>query len=335
MLPKKKEHPKEKTSLHPRNKHRQRYDFPMLIQSCPELSPFIRLNEFKDASIDFANPDAVIMLNKALLKHYYNIQYWQIPSGYLCPPIPGRADYIHYLADLLAVSNKGIIPRGDQIKCLDIGVGANCIYPIIGRAENGWQFIGSDIDVKAISAAAAIVEKNNSLKEKITLRLQKNTNNIFNGILQADDYFDLTICNPPFHASLEEAQSGTLRKLSNLKHKKITKPILNFGGKSNELWCAGGEERFIQKMILESKDFATSCFWFTSLVAKSDHLKSIYATLEKVNAVEVKTIAMAQGNKVSRFVAWTFLNREQQQKWVREKWKIEAGSQRMEVRSSR
>lgn len=322
MLSKKKGYPKEKTLLHPRNKHRQRYDFRLLIQSCPELSPFVGFNKFKDASIDFGNPDAVMILNKALLKHYYNIQYWQIPSGYLCPPIPGRADYIHYAADLLALSNKGIIPKGDQIKCLDIGIGANCIYPIIGHAEYGWHFTGSDIDLKAIKAAAAIVEKNTSLKEKIALRLQKNTSNIFSGILQADDYFDLTICNPPFHSSLEEAQAGTLRKLSNLKHKKITKPLLNFGGKSNELWCTGGEERFIQKMIVESKDFATSCFWFTSLVAKSDHLKTIYAALEKVQAFEIKTITMAQGNKVSRFVAWTFLNKMDQQKWVENKWRF-------------
>lgn len=323
MLPKKKEHPKEKNSLHPRNKHRQRYDFPMLIKSCPELSPFVRLNEFKDESIDFANPDAVMMLNKALLKHYYNISYWQIPPGYLCPPIPGRADYIHYVADLLAASNKGIIPKTNQIKCLDIGVGANCIYPIIGHAEYGWQFTGSDVEPEAIKAAAAIVEKNTSLKGKIELRLQKNASDIFKGIFQPDDYFDVTICNPPFHASLKEAQAGTLRKLSNLNHKKITKSILNFGGKNKELWYEGGEENFIQKMIIQSKVFANSCFWFTSLVAKSDHLKTIYTALEKVQAVEVKTITMAQGNKISRFVAWTFLNRQQQQQWVGERWRIE------------
>ncbi|GCC51441.1 23S rRNA (adenine(1618)-N(6))-methyltransferase RlmF [Chryseotalea sanaruensis] len=324
MQAKKKEHPKEKKSLHPRNKHRQRYDFPMLIKSCPELSVFVRLNEFKDDSIDFADPQAVMMLNKALLKHYYNIKYWQIPSGYLCPPIPGRADYIHYLADLLAASNKGIIPMGNQIKCLDIGVGANCIYPIIGNTEYGWHFTGSDVDPEAIKAATAIVEKNVSLQGKVELRLQKNASDIFKGILQPDDYFDVTICNPPFHSSLEEAQAGTLRKLSNLNHKKVSKPTLNFGGKSNELWCAGGEERFIQKMILESKNFAISCFWFTSLVAKSDHLKTIYAALEKVQAVEVKTITMAQGNKISRFVAWTFLDRKQQLKWVKGRWSIQA-----------
>lgn len=326
MLPKKKEHPKEKISLHPRNKHRQRYDFQKLIKSCPALSPFVRLNEFQDESIDFANADAVMMLNKALLKHYYNIQYWQIPPGYLCPPIPGRADYIHYVADLFAASNKGIIPKGNQIKCLDIGVGANCIYPIIGSTEYGWHFTGSDVEPEAIKAAATIVEKNLTLKTKIELRLQQNASDIFNGILQADDFFDVTICNPPFHASFEEAQAGTLRKLSNLNHKKITKTTLNFGGKNKELWYDGGEENFIRKMIIQSKNFTASCFWFTTLVAKSDHLKAIYIALEKVQAIEVKTITMSQGNKLSRFVAWTFLNHDQQQKWVKEKWSVQIKS---------
>jgi 23S rRNA (adenine1618-N6)-methyltransferase len=46
------------------------------------------------------------------------------------PPIPGRADYIHYIADLLATTNSGI-PKETEYKDWDIGVGANCIYPII------------------------------------------------------------------------------------------------------------------------------------------------------------------------------------------------------------
>lgn len=320
MQQKKKERPPEKTSLHPRNKHRQRYDFPNLIKSCPELSVFVRLNEFKDESIDFSNPEAVMMLNKALLKHHYNINYWQIPPGYLCPPIPGRADYIHYIADLLAGNDNQRIPTGNHINCLDIGIGANCIYPIIGHATYGWSFTGSDIEPAAIKAAAAIVEKNSALKDAITLRLQSHQGHIFKGIIQAEERFDVTICNPPFHASFEEARAGTLRKLSNLNHKKITKATLNFGGKNKELWCEGGEEQFIRHMIKESKAFATSCFWFTTLVAKSDHLKNIYTALEKTQALEVKTVNMTQGNKISRFVAWTFLNKEQQVAWVKERW---------------
>jgi len=320
MLPKKKEHPKEKSGFHPRNKHRERYDFKALVGSCPELTSFVRLNEYNDESIDFSNAEAVMMLNKALLKHHYGINHWAIPPGYLCPPIPGRADYIHHIADLLSNSNKNIIPRGNQIKCLDIGVGANCIYPIIGSKEYDWSFAGSDIEPAAIQSASKIINANTSLKGKIELRLQSNSKDIFRGIIHKDERFDLTICNPPFHSSMEDAQSGTLRKLSNLNRKRITKPTLNFGGKNKELWCEGGEEKFVQNMIAQSKLFATSVFWFSTLISKSANLESVYSALKKADALEVKTIPMHQGNKTSRVVAWTFLTKDQQEKWINTRW---------------
>ncbi|WP_210465957.1 23S rRNA (adenine(1618)-N(6))-methyltransferase RlmF [Rufibacter roseolus] len=323
MLPKKKEHPKEKAGLHPRNKHRERYDFKKLIASCPELRPFVRVNDFKDESIDFFNPEAVKTLNKALLKHFYGISYWDIPKNYLCPPIPGRADYIHHIADLLASLNpKGNkVPKGNRIKCLDIGVGANCVYPIIGHQEYGWAFVGADIDPVSIQSANQIIEKNPSLQGGIECRLQSNPKDIFRGIIQPDERFDLTLCNPPFHASAADAQAGTVRKLRNLKQQKAVKPTLNFGGQKNELWCEGGEERFIGDMIRQSRQFAQSCLWFTTLVSKSANLKGAYKALRQAQAVDVKTITMSQGNKTSRLVAWTFLSPDQQKAWAITRWK--------------
>lgn len=320
MLQKKKEHPKEKTRLHQRNKHRERYDFKLLTEHCPELAQFVTLNIYDDESIDFSNPEAVLMLNKALLKSYYNIDNWEIPQGYLCPPIPGRADYIHHIADLLCGNNYGKIPTGNKIKCLDIGVGANCVYPIIGNCEYGWSFIGSDIDPIAIASANQIIEQNPSLKEQIDIRVQPQPNDIFFGIIRKDEFIDLSICNPPFHASLADAQSGTLRKLSNLNAKKVTEPVLNFGGQNTELWCKGGEEKFVRDMIRQSRLFSDTCFWFSTLISKQSHLKSVYEALDNAEAIEVRTIPMGQGNKSSRVVAWTFLSKEQQKEWVNTKW---------------
>ncbi len=319
MLQEKKQHPKEKLGLHPRNKHRARYHFQELISVCPALAPFVRLNNYDDESIDFSNPEAVMQLNKALLKKYYGIEHWNIPEGYLCPPIPGRADYIHHIADLLGGCNHGVVPTGSRIKCLDVGVGANCIYPIIGSKEYDWAFVGSDIEPLALQSAAKIIKTNTGLKGKVELRLQANAKDIFRGVVHTDEYFDLTICNPPFHTSLEEAQAGTLRKLSNLNRQRITKPALNFGGKNKELWCEGGEEKFVEKMISQSK-LLTSVFWFSTLISKSPHLKNVYAALEKAGVNEVKTIPMSQGNKTTRLVAWTYLTQDQQKKWVTTRW---------------
>jgi 23S rRNA (adenine1618-N6)-methyltransferase len=319
-MEKKKEHPKEKILLHPRNKHRQRYDFNKLIQTFPELGPYVQVNAYQEESIDFFDPQAVKMLNTALLKLHYSIDYWDIPAGYLCPPIPGRADYVHYLADLLAGKNNGVVPIGPGLKCLDIGVGANCVYPIIGHQEYGWSFTGTDIDPVALESASRIVHLNSPLRNMVELRVQNNSRHIYEGIINEGDLFDLTLCNPPFFASKEESQSASLRKLSHLKRKKITQPSLNFGGQNSELWCDGGEGKFVTEMIRQSKVFSSSCFWFSTLISQKAHLQSAYRVLQKVKALESKTISMAQGNKVSRMLAWTFLNVEQQNMWIHTRW---------------
>ena len=316
----KKEHPKEKSRLHPRNKHRERYDFKLLKAACPELAEFVVINQFGDETVDFFNPDAVKLLNKALLKAHYNVNDWSIPSGYLCPPIPGRADYIHHIADFLRSKNFGKIPQGQKIKVLDIGVGANCIYPIIGATEYDWHFVGSDIDAVAIENATEILNQNPPLKENIELRFQESEKTIFKGIIAFDEKFDVSICNPPFHTSAQEAQSGTARKLKNLQAENKREIVLNFGGRSNELWCDGGELAFIKRMIIQSKKYANSCFWFTTLVSKESNLRNIYRELEDANAYEVATLPMGQGNKTSRVVAWTFLNAQEQIAWKKARW---------------
>lgn len=309
-----------KARLHPRNRNRERYDLKALIISNPELKAFVKPNKYGDDSVDFSNPAAVKLLNKALLNHYYGIKHWEFPEGNLCPPIPGRADYLHYMADLLGSSNFGNIPKGSKVIGYDIGVGANCIYPIIGVVEYGWDFIGSDIDAKSVKSAQNIVDSNPALKGKITCRLQENTKDFFYGIIGKEDKIDFSICNPPFHASAEEAQQGTARKVKNLTGKEAKNPALNFAGISNELICDGGEYKFVNNMIRESKKFSTNCFWFSSLVSKQSNLKSINQSLDKFEAVEVKTIPIGTGNKSARIVAWTFLTKEEQKEWRETRW---------------
>ncbi len=290
--------------MHPRNKHQGRYDLIQLQLENPSLSRFVKLNPNDELTIDFSDPIAVKALNKTLLKSYYQIKEWDIPAQFLCPPIPGRADYIHYLADLL-------ISNDNKIKGLDIGVGANMIYPLIGIREYDWQFVGVDIDQTALKNAQKILDTN-TLSESVSLRLQSDRNNIFKGIIKEDDYFDFTMCNPPFHASLEDAKAGSQRKLNNLAKKanqpltKSKNPKLNFGGQAAELYCDGGEIKFIKRMIEESVEFKNHCRWFTTLVSKASHLPSIYNALKNINAREIRTVEMAQGQKHSRFVAWSF-----------------------------
>jgi len=311
---------KEKVRLHIRNKNREKYDLGALSTSTPDLKHFIIPNKFGVESIDFSDPIAVKSLNKAILHYYYGIKYWEFPDGNLCPPIPGRADYLHYIADLLAKSNFGNIPKGNKVTCLDIGLGASCIYPIIGVTEYDWSFVGSDIDSKSIASAQNIIDSNLQLKDKIECRLQENPNGILNGIIRPQDTFDAVICNPPFHSSVEEAQKGSRRKIKNLSGKKMKTPTLNFSGVGNELISEGGEYAFIHALIKESESFSTNCHWFSTLVSKESNVKGIQQSLEKMKAKQIKIIPMGTGNKSSRIVAWTFFSVEEQNNWRETRW---------------
>ena len=303
--------------LHLRNRHQGHYDFARLVLAEPHLSAFLAMNEHGEQAIDFADPHAVKALNRALLKDWYGIVGWNIPENSLCPPVPGRADYLHYLADLLAGSNQARVPKKKSVQVLDIGTGTSCIYPLLGVSEYQWQFVASDINATSLAHAQMILDANPRLAQQIQLRLQTSPNAIFKNIVHDDEWFDLSMCNPPFHTSLAEAREGTQRKWQNLGKENTH---LNFGGQDAELWCAGGELAFIQRMIKESTAISTRCFWFTTLVSKSTSLPGIYTALKQAKVIDHKTIAMSQGNKQSRLVAWTFLNPVQQAAWRKLRW---------------
>ncbi|MDR7341720.1 23S rRNA (adenine1618-N6)-methyltransferase [Pantoea alhagi] len=294
--------PATKNQLHPRNRHRERYDFPALCAAHPPLHSFIITTPRGDSSIDFAEPQAVKTLNQALLKYFYQIEGWDIPDGFLCPPVPGRADYLHWLADLLARDNGEQVPR--DINVLDIGCGANCIYPLIGCREYGWRFTGSEVNEQAMKAAGAILEANPTLRRAIRLRRQPNSDRMFQGIIHKNEFYHAVVCNPPFHASSEQAAEGSARKVRNLGLAKDAP--LNFGGQQAELWCEGGEKAFIGQMISESVSYARQVVWFTSLVSRREHLPALRQALTDAGALEVRIVDMAQGQKQSRFIAWTF-----------------------------
>ena len=304
----------EKSSLHPRNLHRNSYDFEALISVLPELKHYVFKNDYDTLTINFNIPKAVRLLNKALLLKYYNVKDWYIPDENLCPPIPGRADYVHYLADLLAEEN-GNIPTGTSVKGLDVGTGANLVYPLIANHSYGWEILGTDINQGSLENAQKILESNPDLKENIQLKLQPDSNLIFKNIILSKDRFTFSMCNPPFHESEEDAMLGNRRKNNNLRKSKTQKTNLNFSGQQSELWCEGGEITFIKKMINESVQFSSQVLWFTSLVSKKDNLHQLTTLLKNLNVPEFKIIDMAQGQKISRILAWTFIPKENRKDW--------------------
>lgn len=292
-------------NLHINNIHRNGYNFEKLCADNKTLIPFVFENKYLTKTIDFANPKAVKALNAALLKTYYNIKNWEFPEENLCPPIPGRVDYMHHLNDLL---NKNGITN--NVRILDIGIGATCIYPILGHSLFKWTFLGSDIDATSLENSHAIVS-NNNLNEAISLYHQKDENTILNQALFKSP-FSASICNPPFYASQYEAVEANTRKLKGLG---IDKTARNFGGRQNELWYKGGEKAFLHNYLYQSSLFKKECFWYTSLVSKKENVQSMESSLKKLGATEVNVIPMLQGNKITRIVAWTFLSNEERTNW--------------------
>ena len=283
---------KEK-NLHPKNKFNKGYNFEELIKINPKLEPFVSTNQFDVVTIDFSNPEAVKELNKGLLFSYDKVSIWNFPKENLCPPIPGRLDYIHYLNDL--------ITSEENVKVLDIGTGATCIYPLLGVAEYNWTFVATDIDFASLDTAQDIIDDNN-LGGQIKLRRQEDENNILKGILKNEDSFSVVMCNPPFYKSAEEAQGANKRKNRNLGNNTVR----NFSGNNNELWYVGGEKAFLHNYLYESSLFKEKSKWFTSLVSNKDNIKSLEKSSTKLGAVEFKVIPMTQGNKVTRIACWRF-----------------------------
>lgn len=291
--------------MHPNNLHQDPYPFPELIEAYPPLKAFVFTGEHGHHTIDFSNYEGVYSLNKAILLHQYGLKDYDVPAGYLCPPVPGRVDYLHHIADLIQQDTLAA-----PIKGLDIGTGANAIYSLLGHAVYNWHMIGADISETAVAAAKNNVLLSGFPEGKIEIRQQKDNALIFEGIIAKDEYYHFSMCNPPFHASEKEAGKAAFSKLKNLHnaHKEMfqNKDVpLNFGGQANELWCNGGEALFIKRMIKQSLSFKNQVGWFTTLVSQKEHLAKIYKQLDKAKATHT-TLQMAHGNKKSRIVAWTF-----------------------------
>ena len=279
--------------MHPRNRYSGKHDFKELIRREPRLERYLLTTPAGESSLDFSAREALLLLNRALLRRDYNLAFWDLPEGHLIPPIPGRLDYIHTLADLI----------GPDARVLDVGTGASLIYPILGAMEYGWRFVATDIDPRSIRIASAIATMNDGLRGRIEVRRQSDPQAIFQHVIRPQESFTATLCNPPFFDSREAAEAA-----GNKKWKKLGRDDrgLSFGGSDRELWTPGGELRFLRQMIRESRAFGGQVGWFTTLVSKGGYLDSAESALKGVRARERRVLTMQQGNKKSRVLAWRF-----------------------------
>ena len=290
--------------MHAQNPYGNRYDLKRLTKHYHALEKFIVLNPSGEETIDFSSSEAVFALNKSMLLADFKLGDYELPSGYLIPPVPGRLDYLLHVRDFL--TEKFNVSENSQLNGLDMGSGANGIYCILGAQYFNWKMVGSETDAKAVEIANANIQKTKGLNDKIEIRHQQDKGSLFKNTIQANEQFDFVVCNPPFHSSKEEALKGSLRKVKNLGGYAVKeKFLLNFEGQANELWCNGGEVLFIKRLIKESVGFKNQVKVFSTLVAKSDSVAAIKKQLSKVKA-NFEVIPMALGNKKGRYVMWWF-----------------------------
>ena len=290
--------------MHAQNPYSGRYDLKRFATHHPKLQDHILLNPSGEETIDFSNSTAVYALNKAILLADFNIENYELPMGYLIPPIPGRLEYLLYVREFL--SEQFNIDTNTKLRGLDIGTGANGIYCILGLQHFNWTMVGAECDANSVEIAKANMQHTKSLKNKIEIRHQENKSFLFKNIIKKDEQFDFTVCNPPFHTSQEEAFRGSQRKINNLGREFDKNVIaLNFEGQANELWCNGGEALFIKRLIKESVLYKTQVTVFSTLVSKSASLSPIKKQLTKAKA-NFEVLAMDLGNKKSRIVLWWF-----------------------------
>ncbi|KAE8781922.1 methyltransferase-like protein 16 [Hordeum vulgare] len=308
--------------MHPRNRYAASApDFAALAALYPSFAPFVAVSGGGRASVDFTDFAATRELTRVLLLHDHGVNWW-IPDGQLCPTVPNRSNYIHWIEDLLS---SDLIPRisnsSETVRGFDIGTGANCIYPLLGASLLGWSFVGSDVTDVALEWAKRNVESNPHLAGLIEIRnaneapcsskpetvaeeaVRENISEpvdgvvrsiapIFVGVVKDSESFDFCMCNPPFFESMEEAGLN---------------PKTSCAGTAEEMACPGGEQAFITHIIEDSVSFKNSFRWFTSMVGRKANLKLLVSKVREAGASVVKTTEFVQGQTARWGLAWSFI----------------------------
>ncbi|KAK8953708.1 hypothetical protein KSP40_PGU004079 [Platanthera guangdongensis] len=309
-------------AIHPCNRYAENPpDFAQLASLYPSFEPFVFPSRSGRPTIDWKDFNATRELTRVLLLNDHGVNWW-IPDGQLCPTVPNRSNYIHWINDLLSSE---LIPSmqgsNARIRGFDIGTGANCIYPLLGAALLGWSFVGSDVAVVALEWAKRNVESNPHLLELIEIRdasdqfscgyfmssASDNVNEdhqelldikksgtlpVLAGVVKDGEIFEFCMCNPPFFESIEEAGLN---------------PKTSCEGTPEEMVYPGGERAFITRIIEDSVGLRHSFRWFTTMVGRKANLKSLISKLREVGVSIVKTTEFVQGHTTRWGLAWSFI----------------------------
>eukprot|EP00741_Cyanophora_paradoxa_P005038 tig00000842_g4880.t1 len=262
---------------HERNLYRNKHpDFKQLADAHPEFAPYVFVNKFGAPSIDWRDPDANRALTRVLLKHDFNLD-WDMPRDQLCPPVTNRANYIHWLEDVLAQS--GRMSGDPSVHGIDIGTGYSLIYPLLGVRIANWRFLATDIPPAGPPLREGAVEHarglaaRNGLEGRIEVR-RAEAGALLAGVLREGEAFDFCMCNPPFFATPEDAD-------------------------------ASAKVAFVSRMVEESARLGTRVLWYSSMLGRKASLAPLRRALHARGVRNVRVTEFVQGRTTRWGLAWS------------------------------
>jgi methyltransferase len=109
--------------------------------------------------LDFKDPKALRALTRCSLKKYFNLDV-EIPPDRLVPTLPLRLNVLLWIQDVLRAAE--IVTEGvsQKVVGLDVGCGANCVFPLVGVRHFDWDFVATEADEEAVACARRNVTAN-------------------------------------------------------------------------------------------------------------------------------------------------------------------------------
>lgn len=290
--------------MHPRNPYSAPIGIAELARQFPDVCDHVISRSANGHIVyDWNAPGATYAVTRALLKRDFALD-WQQPPQFLCPPVPGRLNYLLWVEDLVLQD----AAAATSVCVADIGTGASAIFPLIGARRFGWSFIALDSSADALEHARANVDRN-CLQHLVSLRLVPHDGNIADA-LALHPSITHTMCNPPFFSS---SSSSAWRQRAHAGGAGGAGVKVACAAVEPELYTEGGELEFMGKIIQQSA--ASPCRhhvrWFTCMVGIKADLAQLKRMCSDAGAAQVRTTTFFQGQTLRWGLAWSFLQEKE------------------------
>lgn len=247
-----------------------RLDWGTLLSKNPGLKTF-----FVGKKFNFESQKALTALVETQLELYCGFKI-NLSPGFLVPRLANRFDYLLWIKELVGENSVGI----------DLGVGGNCIYPLLGTLL-GMKIVGVDIDPEAIEASTKVSEQAGL---NVDLRLV-GPDEMASVASQISPQPSFLVCNPPFYADIND---------------RVEKPPLNLVARDNELYTSGGELEFAKSLFESSRSAGLA--WTSILLGKKSSMEPLINLIVTNNANHALHV-ISYGKTRRWIVAWSFTER--------------------------